>query len=77
MERYGFVELNGWTLTKAYAISDDGRTVVGRGYSPLGTDEAWRAVMAPEPCTVALLMAGGGAVLVLAVRRHKSAGRVA
>ena len=68
-ERYGF-DLTGWSLTKAYAISDDGRTVVGRGYSPQGVDEAWRAVLAPEPGTVTLLAAGCVCGLALAYRRR-------
>jgi uncharacterized membrane protein len=71
MEKYGFVELNGWTLTKAYAISDDGKTAVGRGYSPEGHDEAWRAVMAPEPGTTTLLLLSGLCGLGYACHRAK------
>jgi hypothetical protein len=69
MERYDFTELNGWSLTKAYAISDDGITIVGRGYSPQHADEAWRAVMLPEPGTLCLLALGGLAMLK---RKRKS-----
>ena len=73
VERYGF-DLSGWTLTKAYAVSDDGRTVVGRGYSPQGTDEAWRAVLAPEPGSWALLgMAGLGLAVYGWQRRSRTA----
>jgi probable HAF family extracellular repeat protein len=43
---YG-LELTGWTLTQATAISDDGRTLVGVGTNPSGQIEAWRVVLPP------------------------------
>ena len=48
------LDLTGWTLEQARAISEDGRTIVGIGHSPSGGNEAWIAVI-PEPST-ALLM---------------------
>lgn len=41
---YG-LDLNGWTLEVATAISDDGKTIVGYGLNPQGRVEAWRAVL--------------------------------
>jgi probable HAF family extracellular repeat protein len=37
--------LNGWTLTRANAISADGRTVVGYGTDPSGNRQAWLAYL--------------------------------
>ncbi|MCR9095350.1 MAG: PEP-CTERM sorting domain-containing protein [bacterium] len=51
------VDLEGWHLEEATAISDDGRTIVGNGRAPDGSSQAWIAVI-PEPST-ALLMALG------------------
>ena len=49
---YG-LDLTGWMLTRAYAVSADGRVVVGEGINPNGTIEAWRAVMNPNQPPVA------------------------
>ena len=57
---YG-LDLTGWTLTSAQAISDDGLTIVGRGVNPAGAREGWIATI-PEPGTVLLL--GLGAVVL-------------
>ncbi|MEZ4332228.1 MAG: PEP-CTERM sorting domain-containing protein [Myxococcota bacterium] len=48
------IDLNGWRLTDAVGISDDGRTIAGSGRSPGGRTEAWIAVV-PEPGTAILL----------------------
>ncbi|MBE3068630.1 MAG: PEP-CTERM sorting domain-containing protein, partial [Planctomycetes bacterium] len=50
-------ELDGWVLTRAWAVSEDGSTIVGRAINPEGKDEAFRAVF-PEPATLALMAAG-------------------
>jgi uncharacterized membrane protein len=63
---YG-LDLTGWTLTSASAISDDGLVIVGEGYSQSGV-EAWIAVI-PEPNT-ALLVATGLLGLAYRQRRH-------
>jgi uncharacterized membrane protein len=59
---YGY-DLKGWTLTKSYAISDDGNTVVGRGINPQGEDVAFRVFLTPEPSTLLLAMGLGAAGL--------------
>jgi len=35
------VDIKGWTLTRATAVSDDGRSIVGYGTNPGGQVEAW------------------------------------
>mgnify|MGYP006193284809 CR=1 FL=1 len=45
---YG-LNLNGWDLTSANAISADGLTIVGFGTNPLGQSEAWIARLDGEP----------------------------
>jgi len=48
-EQYG-LDLSGWTLTTATAVTPDGRTIVGFGQSP--RPEAWIAHLGPPPdCT--------------------------
>jgi len=44
---YG-LDLAGWTLTGAVAVSADGSTVVGYGTGPSGAQEGWIAVI-PRP----------------------------
>jgi hypothetical protein len=46
------IDLTGWTLSEANAISDNGRIIVGRGINPQGQKEAWLAVLpgtSPDP----------------------------
>jgi uncharacterized membrane protein len=43
------LDLTGWTLTRAGAMTPDGRVVVGWGVNPSGERQAWRAVMPPVP----------------------------
>ena len=54
------LDLTGWWLRWA-CISDDGMTLAGAGYNPLGQSEGWVAVI-PEPATLSLLAAGLAAV---------------
>ena len=35
------LDLTGWALSQANAVSDDGRTVAGVGTNPNGDAEAW------------------------------------
>jgi probable HAF family extracellular repeat protein len=42
--RHG-LDLAGWTLLEATAVSDDGQTIAGVGLDPDGRREAWRAVL--------------------------------
>lgn len=53
---YG-LDLAGWTLFGAHAISDDGRTIVGLGKNPNNREEGWIAFI-PEPSTLFLLVCG-------------------
>src|SRR6185295_12503846 len=39
------LDLTGWTLTEATAITPDGLTIVGFGTNPVGEQEAWIAVL--------------------------------
>jgi uncharacterized membrane protein len=50
---YG-LNLTGWHLSHANAISSDGRAIVGTGTNPLGQTEAWIATI-PEPSSLAIL----------------------
>jgi probable HAF family extracellular repeat protein len=43
-EDYG-LDLSGWNLWQAAAVSGDGRTIVGSGTNPSGETEAWIAVL--------------------------------
>ncbi len=56
------LDLTGWRLDSANGISDDGLTIVGKGYNPSGYHEAWIATI-PEPVTLSLLALGGLALL--------------
>jgi hypothetical protein len=42
------LDLTGWQLFEASAISHDGRSIAGQGFNPDGNEEAWLAVL-PEP----------------------------
>jgi len=69
-DRYG-LDLSGWSLDYARAISDDGSTIVGFGVNPSGRGEAW-VVVIPEPTALALV--GLGAAVLLIARRRRQAG---
>ncbi len=56
MNGYG-IDLSGLSLSSAYDISSDGRTIVGRGVNTDGFSEAWIAVI-PEPSVAVLLGIG-------------------
>ena len=56
VNNYG-LDLTGWYLGRASGISADGRTIVGEGIGPNGS-EAWIATI-PEPTTLCLLTLGG------------------
>jgi uncharacterized membrane protein len=43
------VNMTGWTLTEAIAISDFGSMIIGTGVNPTGKTEAWMAVVAIPP----------------------------
>ncbi len=54
---YG-LNLTGWTLNRAYGISDNGLSVAGYGTNPDGYTEAWIATF-PEPSTPPIADADG------------------
>jgi len=56
------LDLEGWALEEAHGVSDDGFTVVGWGYNPVGDKEAWIAVI-PEPTSFLMLLVGGLALM--------------
>jgi len=64
INNYG-LNLTGWKLTDAAAVSADGLTIAGSGINPYGNTEAWIATI-PEPCT--LLLLGIGSMIL---RKHK------
>lgn len=68
---YG-MELDGWHLTDARAISNDGLTIAGNGVNPAGEIEAWVVqldrAMVPEPNGTQLLGFGLVSLFVLATR---------
>ncbi len=45
---YG-LELTGWALKMAKAVSDDGMTIVGKGVNPDGKEEAWLVQLDASP----------------------------
>jgi len=60
------LDLTGWSLRRASAVSDDGRTIVGWGINPDGVTEGWIATI-PEPTSSTLLLIAGG-LMGLALR---------
>ena len=48
------LELSGWELFSATAISDDGNAIVGWGQNPNGAPRGWIATI-PEPSALVLL----------------------
>ena len=67
LENVQGLDLAGWTLTGADAISGDGHVIVGHGSDPDGVPSVWAAVI-PEPSTVLLL--GVGLASIGASRRR-------
>ncbi|MFO0974717.1 MAG: PEP-CTERM sorting domain-containing protein [Phycisphaerae bacterium] len=64
------VDMTGWRLIEATAVSDNGQTIAGWGLNPSGKNEAWVITLVPEPGTLGLLAIGGW---LLARRRRPKA----
>jgi probable HAF family extracellular repeat protein len=62
----------GWTLTEAFAVSDDGYTIAGVAFNAAGGTEAWIATV-PEPSSVGLAAVGALAFGAFIVRRRNRA----
>jgi hypothetical protein len=57
-------QLEGWRLTSATAISDDGTVIAGNGFAPDGSSAAWVVVLTvPEPASVVLAIVASIAVI--------------
>ena len=57
------VDLVGWDLTSAMAISNDGQIITGSGTDPNGNTEGWVVTLVPEPASLGFL----SSLLALAV----------
>jgi uncharacterized membrane protein len=66
------LDLTGWSLYGALAVSDDGMAITGYGVNPSGVRESWYANLrpVPEPSTLVLLALGAGVLPV--IRRRTS-----
>jgi probable HAF family extracellular repeat protein len=60
------LDVSGWTLSSAQAISADGFTIVGNGINPSGQTEAWMANLSPEPIPEPLTILGSIAAIAFA-----------
>jgi uncharacterized membrane protein len=60
------LDVSGWTLSSANAISADGFTIVGSGTNPSGQSEAWVANLSPEPIPEPLTILGSIAAIAFA-----------
>jgi uncharacterized membrane protein len=56
------IDLTGWILSSARAITPDGNTIIGYGQNPAGQADTWIAVI-PEPSGAALLLLAAPYVL--------------
>jgi probable HAF family extracellular repeat protein len=65
------LDLEGWELTRANGISDDGQVIVGLGRGPRRVNEAW-IVELPEPSAAIGQLVAGGALVALAWRRRNA-----
>lgn len=63
------LNLEGWKLTGATGISEDGLTIVGNGINPNGRTEAWVATI-PEPAGASILLLFVGKIFLTRRGRH-------
>ena len=69
------LDLSGWSLTSATAISADGFTIVGSGTHPSGQSEAWVANLSPEPVPEPLTILGSMAAIAFATGFERKFGK--
>ncbi len=65
------IDLTGWTLSNAAAISANGRFIVGSGINPDGFTEAWIADVAVVPVPTAIWLFGSGLIGLVGLARRK------
>jgi probable HAF family extracellular repeat protein len=69
------LDVSGWTLYSANAISADGFTIVGYGANPSGQQEAWVAKLSPEPIPEPLTILGSIAAIAFAAGFERKFGK--
>jgi hypothetical protein len=69
------LDVSGWSLTSANAISADGFTIVGNGINPSGQSEAWVANLSPEPIPEPLTILGSIAAIAFAAGFERKFGK--
>lgn len=65
---HGVTGLDDWNLWQPFAVSLDGRTIVGEGFDPQGKHVAWMATI-PEPSAAVLACLGFAIIITLATAR--------
>jgi hypothetical protein len=63
------VDVTGWSLTSAEAISTDGSTIVGYGQAPGSSNVRAFVAVIPEPAHATMLLSGALALVFLCRRR--------
>jgi len=72
-DEYG-LDITGWDLEAALAISADGSTIVGWGYNPDGNKEAWVANISAVPVPAAVWLFSSGLIGLIGFARRKANG---
>lgn len=65
------IDIAGWSLSSATAVSADGTIIVGNGVNPLGQTEAWLANISVVPEPAGLVLSGLVLMSVVALRRAR------
>ncbi len=72
----GGLDLTGWTLRSALAISDDGSIILGRGINPDGQNETWIAGISAVPLPPAPWLMGSGLLALAGIAKRRHAGTI-